>query len=101
MYDNLGNMAVQAMHDPRPLFAPGHTLPLGTCTPEGSTLAARIALFAATNCRAADRAPDVELGIDGFEHLTLAEASQRLRGMSIEDVSTALVLHRYFQWRGL
>jgi len=34
MYDNLGNMAVQAMHDPRPLFAPGHTLPLGTCTLE-------------------------------------------------------------------
>ena len=74
---------------------------LGTCTPEGSTLAARVALFAALNCRPANRAPDAELGLGGCEYLTLPEAAQRLRDMSIEDVSTALVLHRYFQWRGL
>jgi 8-oxo-dGTP pyrophosphatase MutT (NUDIX family) len=72
---------------------------LGTCTPEGSTLAARVALYAATKCRPGNHTLDAELGLGGCEYLSLAEASQRLREMSIEDVSTALVLHRYFQWR--
>jgi ADP-ribose pyrophosphatase YjhB (NUDIX family) len=72
---------------------------LGVCTPEGSTLAARIALFAATECQPGGSAPEEELGLGKCEFFTLPDALRMLREMSIEDVTTALALHRFFELR--
>jgi 8-oxo-dGTP pyrophosphatase MutT (NUDIX family) len=72
---------------------------LGVCTPEGSTLAARIALFAATECHPGGSAPEEELGLGKCEYFALPDALRMLREMSIEDVTTALILHRFFQLR--
>lgn len=74
---------------------------LGLCTPEGSTLAARIALFAAADCKPGDKAPQTELGLGQPEYFTLSEALLKMHEMSIEDVSTSLALHRFFLTRGL
>ena len=69
---------------------------LGVCAPEASTIAARVALFAATHCRLAGSAPDQELGLGGCKYFTFSDAMQMIREMSIEDVTTALTLHRFF-----
>ena len=76
--------------------APDKLISLGVCAPEGSTLAARVALFAATDCLPGDREKETELGIGGCVHLTWAEALLRLREMSIEDVTTCVAIHRFF-----
>jgi ADP-ribose pyrophosphatase YjhB (NUDIX family) len=73
---------------------------LGVCTPEGSTLAARIALFAATDCQPGRSGNERELGLGGCEYFTFSEAWRMMREMSIEDVTTALILHRFFLFRG-
>jgi ADP-ribose pyrophosphatase YjhB (NUDIX family) len=80
--------------------APDKLLSLGLCTPEGSTLAARIALFAAVDCEKGSREKQEELGLGACEHFTWAEAFRLLRDMSIEDVTTCLALHRFLLLRG-
>jgi ADP-ribose pyrophosphatase len=75
---------------------PDKLIGLGVCTPEGSTLSARIALFAATDCRPGEKVPEVELGLGACEYFSFPEALRMLREMSIEDVSTSLALHRFF-----
>ena len=74
---------------------------LGVCTPEGSTLAARVALFAATDCQPGGGAPEEEIGLGSCEYVAFPEALRMLREMSIEDVTTSLALHRFFLLRGL
>ena len=75
--------------------APDKLISLGFCTPEASTLAARVALFAAIDCHSTGRTPDQELGLGKYAYYTLAETARMLRDMSIEDVTTALTLHRF------
>jgi len=78
---------------------PDKLISLGVCAPEGSTLAARVALFAATDCLPAGGQKENELGLGECVHLTWAEALLLLREMSIEDVTTCVTLHRFFLLR--
>lgn len=69
-------------------------LSLGFCAPEGSTLAARVAMFAATACRPGGRPREDEPGLGEMNTYTRAEIERMLPEM--EDASTCLALHRYF-----
>ncbi len=81
--------------------AADNLISLGVCTPEGSTLAARIALFAAGDCQPGQNHKEPELGLGGCEYFTFPEVWRMLREMSIEDVTTCVALHRFFLMRGL
>jgi ADP-ribose pyrophosphatase YjhB (NUDIX family) len=83
------------------LCAPDKLVSLGLCAPEASTLSARVALFAATDCYPGEQTPEKELGLGAPESFSFPEALRMLREMSIEDVTTSLALHRFFLIRGL
>jgi ADP-ribose pyrophosphatase len=78
---------------------PDKLVPLGFCAPEASTLAARVALFAAPDCQMTGVRNDDEIGLGRQETLTLAEAETLVRNMQLEDVTTELCLHRYALWK--
>lgn len=69
--------------------------PLGFCLPDGSTMAARAALFAATACRPGQARHEDELGLGERHLLPLERAAHMLKDGEIEDAATAVVLHRY------
>ncbi|MFB3826984.1 MAG: NUDIX hydrolase [Bryobacteraceae bacterium] len=73
--------------------SPGDLLELGFCMPEASTLACRLAIYAAPGCRSGGAREDNEIGLGEARWYTLAEAEALLP--TLEDVSTALALHRY------
>ena len=81
------------------ITAPERLVELGFCTPEASTIAARIALFAAPECSGASVRNADEIGLGRREMFTLSESESLLRQMQLEDPSTALCLHRYFLWK--
>lgn len=92
--------AVRELREETGLAADPETLvPLGFCAPEASTLVARCALFAAPDCHRAGDQHGGEIGLGPCVQFTLAEAEALLRSMALEDVTTALCLHRYFMWK--
>jgi ADP-ribose pyrophosphatase len=78
---------------------PERLVPLGSCSPEASTLAARIALFAAPDCESGTRSDEGEIGLGKCVVFPLADAPRLLREFFLEDVTTALCLHRYCMLR--
>jgi 8-oxo-dGTP pyrophosphatase MutT (NUDIX family) len=71
-------------------------LALGFCAPEASTISARIALFAALECRPMPTRDEQEIGLGSTVRLSIADTQEMLRELALEDVTTALGLHRYF-----
>jgi 8-oxo-dGTP pyrophosphatase MutT (NUDIX family) len=82
------------------ICAPGGLVALGTCAPEASTLAARIAMFAAKDCHPGGRLDEDEIGLGPLVRLSIPEAMGLLRESAIEDVSTALALYRLISGTG-
>jgi len=78
------------------LTTPDRLIPLGTCAPEASTLAARVALFAAEGCRPGPRTDAGEVGLGPCAVFSRLAVEQMVRDMTIEDVTTALCLHRRY-----
>ncbi|HEX4998341.1 MAG TPA: NUDIX hydrolase [Terriglobia bacterium] len=77
---------------------PANLVDLGNCAPEGSTIAARIALFAAPDCRMVASPAADEIGLGRYQAISLRDAETLLQEMRLEDPTTALCLHRYFLW---
>jgi len=75
---------------------PGSLVSLGFVHPDPGVLAARVALFAATDCRTGGSRVDDEIGIDEGIWISVAEAQRMLRGHEFEEASTCVALHRYF-----
>lgn len=90
--------ALRELEEEAGLVCPPEALvPLGFCAPEASLLQARVALFAATDCRPADTARDThEIGLGDRVVLPRTEARALLERMELEDVTTTIALHRYF-----
>ena len=76
--------------------SPGALIEMGTCFPEASTLQARVALFAAADCTRSRRTDTTEIGLGGWVSFSMTEAEELLRGMSLEEVTTLVCLHRFF-----
>lgn len=74
----------------------GRLIALGTCSPEAGVIAARVALFAALDCEAGTRTDEMEMGLGTCVSFSLQEAEGLLHKMALEDLTTALCLHRYF-----
>ena len=68
---------------------------LGFMTPEASTLAARAALFAATNCVSAGRPDHAEAGLGELKFFTPEEVAKMAERSKIEDASTLITFYRY------
>jgi ADP-ribose pyrophosphatase len=81
------------------ICAPNRLVELGTCFPEASTLQARVALFAALDCTLSARTDTSEVGLGECVSFSFEEAERLVRGMSLEDVTTALCLHRFLLWK--
>lgn len=79
--------------------APDRLVALGICTPEASTIAARVALFAALDCSPAGTTLPDEIGMGHCVTFSIDEAQALMKNMALEDVTSALALHRYFQMR--
>jgi ADP-ribose pyrophosphatase len=73
---------------------PADVIALGGVTPEASTLAARIKLYVALNCRATGKALNDELGMRQLEFFTLAEAQELAQSSQIEDAGTLIAIFR-------
>lgn len=73
---------------------PGELVALGSMTPEASTLAARIKLFAALRCRPTGAALDAELGLGALEFSSLARVRDMMGTAEIEDAATLVALYR-------
>lgn len=78
--------------------APDALIDLGFCMPEASTLACRLAIYAAAGCRPGGERDQAEIGLGEARWYTLAEAEAMLP--VLDDVSTALALHRYLARTG-
>jgi len=76
---------------------PERLIPLGLCMPEPGVIAARVALFAALDCREENTAFSDEIGLGKRESFSLLQAEQLLKDMVLEDATTTLALHRFFQ----
>jgi ADP-ribose pyrophosphatase YjhB (NUDIX family) len=74
----------------------GRLVDLGICSPEAGMIAARVALFAALDCEAGTRTDELEMGLGKCVSFSPQEAEHLLQQMVLEDVTTALCLHRYF-----
>ena len=79
---------------------PDRLVALGTSFPEASTLQARVALFVALDCAPGPRTDHSEIGLGQCVSFSMEEAEGLLTEMSLEDVTTALCLHRFFIKRG-
>jgi 8-oxo-dGTP pyrophosphatase MutT (NUDIX family) len=77
------------------ICVPDCLVELGTCFPEASTLQARVALFAALDCTLSVRTDTSEVGLGECVSFSPEEAERLVREMSLEDVTTALCLHRF------
>lgn len=69
---------------------------LGICAHEGSTIAGRLALFAATDCRTGGCLDESEIGLGKLTCLNFDGARHLLTEMKLEDAVTSLALHRFF-----
>ena len=81
-------------------LAAGQVVSLGTYFPEAGALAARVALFAALDCRHEGGRVDDELGIAGLARIPIPEVEKMLGEMAFEESATCVALHRLFQLRG-
>lgn len=70
-------------------------LALGFCAPEGSTIAGRVALFAALRCRPCARPEEPEPGLRGCHSFSRQEIAALASGPDLEDVMTLVALYRY------
>jgi len=75
---------------------PGFLISLGVVQPDPGVLAARVALFAATDCRSGGRRADDEIGIDTGIWISIPETQRMLLDHEFEEASTCVALHRYF-----
>lgn len=76
---------------------PTALLPLGVIQPEPGVLSARVALFAAVDCRPSSQPLDDELGIEERLWTPIPEVQRMLREFEVEESSTCVALHRYFE----
>ena len=84
------------------ICSPERLIPMGSSFPEASTLQARVALFVALDCKLGPRTDQSEIGLGQCVSFSMEEAEGLLKNMSLEDVTTALCLHRFFlssKWR--
>jgi 8-oxo-dGTP pyrophosphatase MutT (NUDIX family) len=79
---------------------PSHLVPLGCYAPEASTMAARGALFAATQCTGTLRLPEDEIGLRAIESVDATRMSKLVADGQIEDAATLLAYYRFREWRG-
>lgn len=75
--------------------APEALVPLGLMAPEGSTLAARAALFAATRCIGAARPDPHEIGLGRLRGFDAEEMARLAAGGGIEDAGTLVAYYRF------
>lgn len=76
--------------------APGDMVDLGSMTPEASTLAARIRLFAALRCHPTGTALDDEVGLAAFDFIAVDRVRAMMAASEIEDAATLVALYRLF-----
>jgi ADP-ribose pyrophosphatase len=72
----------------------GNVISLGSVTPEASTLAARVNLFAALDCRL-ERAREEEMGIHGLEFHAPEDVLAMAASSRIEDATTLAAIYRF------
>ena len=75
---------------------PNRLFSLGTLLSEPGVLSARVALFAAMECRPGGQRLNDEIGIDEGLWFPVAEVRRMLLDFEIEEASTCSALHRYF-----
>jgi len=76
--------------------APQDIVDLGSMTPEASTLAARVRLFAALRCRPAGGALDDEVGLGALDFNPADRVRSMMAASEIEDAATLVALYRLF-----
>jgi 8-oxo-dGTP pyrophosphatase MutT (NUDIX family) len=76
--------------------APADIVDLGSMTPEGSTLAARVRLFAALRCHPSGTALDDEVGLGAFDFVPVDRVRSMMADSKIEDAATLIALYRLF-----
>jgi ADP-ribose pyrophosphatase YjhB (NUDIX family) len=69
---------------------------LGSMTPEASTLAARVRLFAALRCHPSGTALDDEVGLGALDFVPLDRVRAMMADSEIEDAATLIALYRLF-----
>lgn len=73
---------------------PRNVIALGSVTPEASTLAARVKLFAALDCRH-ERVREDEMGIRAIEFHAADDVLAMAASSRIEDATTVSAIYRY------
>jgi ADP-ribose pyrophosphatase len=82
------------------LICPSESLvALGTFFPDPGLIRARVALFAALECRDGGSRMDDEIGIRDRSWHSEEQVRSMLRDCSIQDGATCVALHRFFDWR--
>jgi ADP-ribose pyrophosphatase len=76
---------------------PENLIPLGFFYPDPGVLMARVALFAAKDCETGGEPLGDEIGIDEGIWIPLSEVRRMLRDHEVEEASTCVALHRYFE----
>jgi 8-oxo-dGTP pyrophosphatase MutT (NUDIX family) len=78
---------------------PDRLVALGTCIPEAGVISARLALFAALDCRFRSRTDTEEVGLGKCVSFSLRVAQKMVADMVLEDATTSLSLHRFFMFK--
>jgi ADP-ribose pyrophosphatase len=76
--------------------APDDIIDLGGMTPEASTLAARVRLFAALRCHSTGTALNDEVGLDRLDFVSVDRVRAMMAASEIEDAATLVALYRLF-----
>lgn len=75
---------------------PEHLIGLGTFFPDPGIIRAKVALFAATQCRAGAGRLDDEIGIDGAVWHRQDHARRLLDDGTLQEGASCVALHRYY-----
>lgn len=95
--ENAGDAVVRELAEESGLIcAPEGLTALGTFFPDPGVMRARVALFAAIECRDGGALVDDEIGIQGRIWHDEEQVRKMLRDGSIQDGTTCVALHRYF-----
>jgi ADP-ribose pyrophosphatase len=70
-------------------------LPLGSFTPDASTIAARGLLFAATKCHGTTKFSSDEIGLGALEFYSPTDIRAMVENSTIEDAATLVAIYRY------
>jgi len=73
---------------------PAQVVALGSVVPEASTLAARINLYAALQCRTGGTSLDDEMGLNAVEFFSFEQAQSMAESSLIEDAATLTAIFR-------